>query len=188
MNIEEVIAELEKRFYLIPKQKESEYNDWGNLINTVMFEVSRSYNLTVNELKSRSRKGTIPEAKHMVTYIVRFVNPEVTEAYLAKELGHKNHTSCIHSIKYISGLLQVDNQMKLTVNRIVHKIKNTKEKSTKKYLLVNKLGVTCGEFFKLTDIAKHLGSNRHSTAKVLDRPDRTIYGYYVKTSNNLITQ
>lgn len=179
---EDFKARLSKEYYLMPKSSVEEYKDWEKATNLIICEVAINYGLTPTQIKSGSRKGAIPEAKHVSIYIIKQLLPEAPLSYIAGVLGLKTHSSCIHSIKYVKDKIDIDLDTKSMVSKIIGKVRGNKTGGVKMYNLINENGVIVKEFFKQIDIANHLGCSPKSVNNVIIKKRGTVYGYRITVS------
>lgn len=93
-----------------------------NKIDQVQQLVASSYNITVEELKSKRRAANIAFPRQVAMYICRTYLEESLPK-IGIEFGGKDHTTVMHSVDKIKKQLKTDNKLNLEINKIVNQIK-----------------------------------------------------------------
>lgn len=116
-------SRMETEYILIKRVKESELAiDRMSMINLVLSETCGYYNLTLEQIKKRTRTHPYPLAKQVFYYLCRkSMGNGVGVKFLADQLN-QDHCSCIHGVKTIKNLLDVDPQIKGEVAEIERRI------------------------------------------------------------------
>jgi len=108
MTFQEIISKLR-----VEKMKSSD----GDRIDILIDTVCQFYNITIDELKSRSRQGYIVEARRMYCYLARVLTPKSL-----KDIGLKidrDHATVLHQYKNMAGYVEIcDTNMIKDVNNI----------------------------------------------------------------------
>jgi chromosomal replication initiator protein len=108
MTFQEIISKLR-----VEKMKSSD----GDRIDILIDTVCQFYNITYDELKSRSRHGYIVEARRMYCYLARVLTPKSL-----KDIGLKidrDHATVLHQYKNMAGYVEIcDTNMINDVNNI----------------------------------------------------------------------
>lgn len=92
-------------------------------IDTIIYEISKYYDIDPKIIKSESRKKEIMIIRQIAMYIIR----EVTDISLPKigeSFGGKNHATVLHSIEKVEKLMSENDEFKNEVNDILSTIKN----------------------------------------------------------------
>lgn len=87
------------------------------IINTI----SKELNIKPSEIKSKSRKKNIVEARRIAIFLARDLTPNSMPA-IASFIGMRDHTAVSHSIKKINELMLSDEHFKLRIEEIKNKI------------------------------------------------------------------
>jgi len=74
------------------------------------------FNVTIEQVKSSTRRYNITECRHLIWYYVR--NTGMTLQAITTMYNKKDHTSVIHAINKINALIQNDEQMKYNISAI----------------------------------------------------------------------
>jgi len=86
--------------------------------------VSEELNIKPSEIKSKSRSRQIVNARRIVMYLARNLTPNSMPA-LAQYFGMKDHTSVSHAMKKINEIMQKDENFKVQIEELTHKIKHS---------------------------------------------------------------
>ncbi|BCD67131.1 chromosomal replication initiator protein DnaA [Nitratiruptor sp. YY09-18] len=85
--------------------------------------VSSELNIKPSEIKSRSRNRQIVNARRIVIYLARTLTPN-SMPQLAQFFGMKDHTSVSHAMKKVKEMIEQDENFKLKIEELAHKIKS----------------------------------------------------------------
>lgn len=86
--------------------------------------VSEELNIKPSEIKSKSRSRQIVNARRIVMYLARNLTPNSMPA-LAQYFGMKDHTSVSHAMKKINEIMEKDENFKVQIEELTHKIKHS---------------------------------------------------------------
>ena len=84
--------------------------DKQSYADTIIRLVSNYYGLSLNDLRSSSRKHNIVKAKQVCIYFLRTRIRSLSLNDIAQLLGDKHHTTIIHSIKTITNYLSINDE------------------------------------------------------------------------------
>lgn len=84
--------------------------DKQSYADTILKLVSNYYGLSLNDLRSSSRKPHIVKAKQVCIYFLRTRIRALSLKDIAQLLGDKHHTTIIHSIKTITNYLSINDE------------------------------------------------------------------------------
>jgi chromosomal replication initiator protein len=87
--------------------------------------VAQELNIKPSEIKSKSRNRQIVNARRVVIYLARNLTPNSMPA-LAQYFGMKDHTSVSHAMKKINEIIEKDENFKIKIEELEHKIKGKK--------------------------------------------------------------
>ncbi len=90
----------------------------------VIDEVSRYYDVSVEKIKGDKRTSDIVLPRQIAMYIIR-EKTNLSLPEIGKELGGKNHTTVLHSIKKIEEAIKQDPQIAKIVAELVENIKKS---------------------------------------------------------------
>lgn len=91
-------------------------------IEKIIFEVSRSYNVPIPEIKGRKRSKSIAEARKMAIYIVRQVC-ELSMDDIGKEFGGRDHSTVVYSIRDVEMRMEKDSFYRDSIEDIIKNVK-----------------------------------------------------------------
>ena len=91
---------------------------------SIIDQVSRYYNYSVDDIKSEKRKNEIVSCRQMAMYIIRtLTNLSLPE--IGKEMGGKNHTTVLYSIKKMEETIKQDPNTAKIAAELIENIKKT---------------------------------------------------------------
>ncbi|MBQ3094020.1 MAG: chromosomal replication initiator protein DnaA [Clostridia bacterium] len=93
-------------------------------VERIIDEVSRTFNVSADDILSKSRNAQIARARQVSMFIVRRITG-LKQEDIGKQFGGFDHTTVLHSLRRVDELMQSDPSFKNTVNDI---IKNLSEK------------------------------------------------------------
>lgn len=92
-------------------------------IEKILEEVSRTYGITVEDLRSQSHKAQISNARQIAMYVVREIT-QITYDAIGKEFGGKNHATIVYSLQQVEKKIKDDPQMRGTIEDIIKNIRS----------------------------------------------------------------
>ncbi len=126
MSIEEAVQIAEQEYILIPKVKKAEILSERKVLDLVTAIICQEYGFTMEEIKSRSRKGNLPRARYRIFYIARRIYPglRIRETGRRFGLGDENaHCTVIHGIKQIEDEVKVTPKVKLEIELLEKRVR-----------------------------------------------------------------
>ena len=91
-------------------------------VDKIIEEVSRTFGISVEDIRSKKRDEEIANARQVAMYCMRDIT-SMTMEEIGAEFGGRNHSTVTHSIKKVTQQLQNDQNLKDMVDDI---IKNSK--------------------------------------------------------------
>lgn len=91
-------------------------------IEKIIFEVSRSYNVPLAEIRGRKRSQSIAEARKMSMYIVRQVC-ELSMEEIGREFGGRDHSTVVYSLGDVESKMEKDPFYRDNIEDIIKNIK-----------------------------------------------------------------
>lgn len=92
-----------------------------NKIDQVMQIVANSYNITIDDLKSKKRTSYIAYPRQIAMYICRTELKEGLQK-IGIEFGGKDHTTVMHSVEKIKKQLNDNPNLKIEIDKLIEKI------------------------------------------------------------------
>ena len=92
-------------------------------VEKIINEVSRTFDISVDDIKSQKRDAEIVNARQIAMYVTREVTGITYEA-IGEKLGGKDHATVTHSIKKIKSMLESDSRMRDLIEDIIKNSKN----------------------------------------------------------------
>jgi len=107
---------------VLPKEVLAEDSGLNN-ISKIKEIVSKYFNVTINEIDSKSRKAQIVYARQIIMYILKN-NYNLSLKVIGSNIGDRDHTTVLHGIDKITIDLQKDPMIKSDIDIILSKIKD----------------------------------------------------------------
>ena len=92
-------------------------------VDKIIEEVSRTFNISVDDIKSSKRDEEIASARQIAMYCIREITGMTMED-IGKEFSDRNHSTVTHSIKKASERMASDQNLKYMVEDIIKNSKN----------------------------------------------------------------
>jgi len=97
-------------------------DDMPLTVDDILDRVCRTYEVTPNAVKGRSRKKELVVPRQLTMYLAnKYTNIPVTR--IGKLIGSRDHSTVIHSISKIEETLTNDKSFAMTVKKIVDALK-----------------------------------------------------------------
>lgn len=93
-----------------------------NKIDMVQQIVADTYNITIDDLKSKKRNANIAVPRQIAMYICRVICEE-SFPKIGMEFGGKDHTTVMHSVDKIKKAIKKDNNLDMVIKKIITQIK-----------------------------------------------------------------
>ncbi len=94
------------------------------VIDKILLEVSREYDVTIDEICSSRRIEKITHARQIAMYIMREITP-MSLPEIGKQFGNRDHSTVHHAIERVEYKISMNSNLKLRIDDI---IKNIREK------------------------------------------------------------
>ena len=94
------------------------------VIDKILLEVSREYDVTIDEICSSRRVEKITNARQIAMYIMREITP-MSLPEIGKQFGNRDHSTVHHAIERVEYKIRINSNLKLRIDDI---IKNIREK------------------------------------------------------------
>ena len=91
-------------------------------IDQVMQLVASTYNITIEDLKSKRRMAKISVPRQVAMYICR-THLNETLPKIGIEFGGKDHTTVMHSVDKIENEIKKDKNLEIQIQKIIDQIK-----------------------------------------------------------------
>lgn len=90
-------------------------------IDIIMETIAKELNIKTSEIRSKSRNSNIVYARRIAIYLSRHLTPN-SMPQLAHYFGLKDHTAVSHTMKKITELMKNDEDFKIKIDELAHKI------------------------------------------------------------------
>lgn len=88
--------------------------------------VCNHYNLKVSQIESRIRTQQIAHARQVAMYLADQLTDK-SHVQIGLYIGNRNHSTVIHAIKQISGIMEMDEKIKLDIKELIEEIRLSKK-------------------------------------------------------------
>ena len=85
--------------------------------------MSRSFGVSVSDIRSQKREAKISKARQIAVYIVRGIT-QLSMAEIGKEFGDRDHSTIVYTIQQAEQSIKKNPTLKETVDDIIRNIKN----------------------------------------------------------------
>ena len=90
-------------------------------IDRIISEVSRTFNVSVADIRSKSRTAQIARARQVAFFVVRSITG-LKQEEIGQEFGGFDHTTVLYSLRKVDSMMQTDPSFKNTVNDIIRNL------------------------------------------------------------------
>ncbi len=94
-------------------------------IDSIVETVANELNVKISDIKSKKRAKKIVEARRIAIYLARNLTPN-SMPQIAIYFGMKDHSAISHTMKKIEELINNDENFKILIDEIAHKIESKK--------------------------------------------------------------
>lgn len=92
-------------------------------VDRILQQVSLTYDVSVEDIKSKKRSSNISNARQIAMYIMKQITSLKLEE-IGERLGGKNHSTVIYSISQVENQIKNDESLKDQIEDIIKNIKN----------------------------------------------------------------
>ncbi len=92
------------------------------VIDKILLEVSREYDVTIDELTGQKRVAKISDARQIAMYIMREITP-MSLPEIGKQFGNRDHSTVHHSIERVEYKIKMNSNLKLRIDEIIKSIR-----------------------------------------------------------------
>ena len=111
---------LEKNYHVVKRDvtaKDPHNKDF--VVNTILESVASNFGVTVDQIKSNSRKSPLPDVRHIYFYVSRLISDNnIALTYLAETIN-RDHSTGVHAGKKIRGYMETDKILNKRVDDII---------------------------------------------------------------------
>ncbi len=93
------------------------------MIDKVLVETSRYFEVSVDDLKSKKRTAKIANARQIGMYVLSQVS-DLSLGEIGKEFGDKDHSTVHHSIKVVEDNRNTNSRIKQSIEEIIANVRN----------------------------------------------------------------
>ena len=92
-------------------------------VDRIIDEVARTYGVTAEEIRGKSRSNQISAARQIAMYVVREITG-MTQLEIGQEFGGRDHTTVIYALSQVAKILESDPRKKEVIEDIIKNIRN----------------------------------------------------------------
>lgn len=92
-------------------------------VDKILTEVSRTFNISIDDIKSKKRFGSISLARQVAVYVIRDIT-QMSLVDIGKEVGNRNYATMIYYIEEVTKRMESDSSFKAQVTDIIKNIRD----------------------------------------------------------------
>ena len=98
----------------------------------LIIDICQFFNISVEDMKSKSRLGKVVKCRHVVSFIL-YLNTPLTLKSIGEHVGNRDHSTIIHSIDLVKDLMEYNKGFREKIQELKDFLEN--EKNYKKIYL-----------------------------------------------------
>ncbi len=92
-------------------------------VERILSEVSKTFNVTAEDMRSNSRVANVSKARQIAMYVVKEIT-QIPYAKIGEEFGGRDHATIVYAIKQAAAIIEQDPSVKESVQDIINNIQN----------------------------------------------------------------
>lgn len=92
-------------------------------VEKIILEVSRTFNVSTEDIRSNKRSSNISKARQIAIYVVREIT-EMSMDSIGKEFGGRDHSTVLYALNQVEKLMERDSKTRSAVNDIIKNIRD----------------------------------------------------------------
>lgn len=92
-------------------------------VEKIILEVSRTFNVTTDDIRSTKRSSNISKARQIAIYVVREITSMPMES-IGEEFGGRDHSTVLYALNQVEKLMGKDSKTRSAVNDIIKNIRD----------------------------------------------------------------
>lgn len=92
-------------------------------VEKIIMEVSRTFNVSTDDIRSNKRSSNISKARQISMYVVREITAMPMES-IGAEFGGRDHSTVIYALNQVEKLMEKDSKTRAAVNDIIKNIRD----------------------------------------------------------------
>ena len=113
-----MILEVKPSYFSYPGMSIQQSNYDMISIKRIIYRVSNYYSISEDDIKSKSRKREYVFPRQICHWITHKIK-RYSYAYIAKEIGGKDHATVMHSIRTVNNLIETNKIIKQQLSEIL---------------------------------------------------------------------
>ena len=91
-------------------------------VEKIISEVARTYSVSAADIRSAKRNSAVAAARRTAIYVIREITGMSMED-IGKEVGGRDHSTIVYSLKVMSKSIQTDTRLRETVEDIIKNVR-----------------------------------------------------------------
>jgi chromosomal replication initiator protein len=87
-------------------------------VEKIIFEVANAFNVTADDLRSKSRSADVSNARQAAIYIVHKITG-ISHSSIGKEFGNRDHSTIVYALSKVKEIMSTNHEYKLIIENIV---------------------------------------------------------------------
>jgi hypothetical protein len=92
-------------------------------VTKIVEEVSRTFNVTAEDIRSKKRSANISRARQISMYCVREIT-QMSVVEIGDEFGGRDHSTVIYALQQVEKMIQQDSKLRASVEDIIKNIRD----------------------------------------------------------------
>lgn len=93
-------------------------------VDRIMSEVSRTMNVSVDDIRSKKHSAPISRARQVAMYVVREVVSSMSMEAIGKEFGGRDHSTVVYTMQKVERQMEADSSYKGLIKDIIKNVSN----------------------------------------------------------------
>lgn len=93
-------------------------------VDRIMSEVSRTMNVSVEDIRSKKHSAPISRARQVAMYVVREVVSSMSMEAIGKEFGGRDHSTVVYTMQKVERQMEADSSYKGLIKDIIKNVSN----------------------------------------------------------------
>lgn len=92
----------------------------------LIIDICQFFNVSVRDMKSKSRLGRVVKCRHVVSFIL-YLNTPLTLKVIGENVGNRDHSTIIHSIDLVKDLMEYNKGFREKIHELKDFLENEKK-------------------------------------------------------------
>ena len=126
MSLDEALTLVKEDYIVIPKAKNPETVNGNVVLDVTTALICKEFGFTLEEIKSKSRKGYLPRARYRIFYITKKIFPNVGIRAMGRKFNmseNNAHSNVIHGITQMEGEIKMMPKIKEELEYLENRVR-----------------------------------------------------------------